>query len=672
MKEKSWTIEYHIPDPPEELLAAGYPPLLARVLTLRGITTAAEADAFIRGSNDSLHDPMRMKGMQKAVKRIRKAIDARETIAVYGDYDVDGITATCLLSDYLTSKGATCIPYIPDRIGEGYGLNCEAIERFSEQGVTLVITVDCGITGVSESSFAAERGIDMIITDHHECKDNELPNALAVIDPKQAEETYPNADLAGVGVAFKLVCACEGSTEDMLDRYADLAAIGTVADVMPLVGENRTLVRLGLEKLRTSPRPGIAAMLREAGAEAKSLTASSIGYVLAPRLNAAGRMDKAMRAADLLMSTDGKEAAKWAAYLCDLNRKRQETENRIWKEAVQLVGRQEEKVPIVLANTGWDQGVIGIAASRIAEQYGVPTIMICLNGDVGKGSCRSYNDFNLYDALSACSEHLISFGGHALAAGLNIEKEKIDGFRQALAAYYRQNRPEETCEVNCELLITDPAILDVSNVRSLDLLEPYGNCNTKPVMCLMDVRVESFSNVGNGKHLKMRIDAGSSVFDSIFFSHTSQEFHLRTGDRIDVAFTPQINEFRGVTSVQLLLCGLRRHDGTALCEDILETGCTCFRAASQFCPERGDFVQVWKSLGKGFSLGQDAASVLRACPSGLDPETYCLCLSVFREAGLLSSNGRSLYGAKTESPSEKADLEATPLLRLLRSCQNRV
>ena len=670
MKAREWKIEYQIPEPSEELLRAGYNPLLATVLTLRGIRTSEEAAALIEDRDTLLHSPLLMDGMEDAVARIRTAIANKEKTAVYGDYDVDGITSTCLLTDYLSSCGIPCVPYIPDRNEEGYGLNSKAIDRLKEDGVTLIITVDCGITAVAEADYAASLGIEVIITDHHECKDGSLPRACAVVDCKKPNDPYPFSDLAGVGVAFKLACACEGNTETILHRYADLVAIGTIADVMPLVDENRILVRRGIEMLKASPRPGLKAMLRESGMDASSVSASSIGFTIAPRLNAAGRLGHALMGANLISCSDPEEASALAFELCSLNRERQHIENRIWQEANRLLQGTAISSPVVLASDKWHQGVIGIAASRIAEQYSVPTVMITLNGEIGKGSCRSCTGFNLYDALSACSDTLISFGGHSQAAGLNIRKDQIDAFRAALTSYYQDHLPEEQPEVICDLLITDPSLLSVENVRSLDLLEPYGNCNQKPVMCMLALRVETVADVGGGKHLKMKLSAGSSSFSVIFFSHRAEEYGLHPGDLIDVAFCPQINEFRGSLSVQLVLCGLRRHDPTALCRNILEHGCSYVDAASQYTPVRNDFIRVWKALGSNFRLGKNLLSVLASCPNGIPPEQYCICLSVFREAGLLDSPEGGIYGATPEKRSEKADLEATPLLRRLHAVKH--
>ena len=667
MKSKEWKIPYARPETPEALKEAGYSPLLSAVLALRGIRTAEEAHALLFAGAECLHDPMLMRGMAQARARILRAVESREIVAVYGDYDVDGITSTCLVTDYLRFKGLDCKAYIPDRAEEGYGLNCAALDVLHAQGVRLLITVDCGITAVSEAEYAGKLGMDMIITDHHECPAGALPGAVAVIDCKQDGDNYPNKELAGVGVALKLVCACEGGSSEMLSRYADLVAVGTVADVMPLVDENRYLVRLGLKKLQDSPRPGIAAMLRESSVDPKKLSAATIGFSLAPRLNAAGRLGQAESAERLLMCSDEKYAAVLAAELCEMNRRRQNIETEIWQEASALITDKTPDAPIVLASDKWHQGVIGIAASRLAEQYSLPAVMICLNGDHGKGSCRSYGGFNLFEALSACSEHLMGFGGHALAAGLNIRSDKLDDFREALAEYYRANRPEPQPEVQCDLLINDAELLTIDNVRSLNLLEPFGNANPKPVMCLSGVELECASSVGGGKHLRLRIRLGSSHFDGIFFSHTAKELGIRERDSIDLAFTPQINEFHGHVAVQLLVSAARKHDGAELCSAILENDGGALWAAAPYCPDRTDFVRIWRGLDADFRTAEDAEGLIAQCPEGMEPERFCLCLMALLETGLLKSADGRVYGAVCASIDGKADLENTEIIKTLRA-----
>ncbi len=667
MKNKNWKIPLHRPEMPQELLSAGYTPLLSAAMALRGIKDAASATEMLDGGSECLCDPMLIMGMDKARDRVLRAIEKKEKTAVFGDYDVDGITSTCLVTDYLRSKGLECLTYIPDRNEEGYGLNCSALDKLKAQGVCLVISVDCGITAADETRHAHDIGLEMVITDHHECKGVTLPYAAAVIDCKQAGDTYPNPHLAGVGMALKLVCACEGDSDKVLDNYADLVAIGTVADVMPLVGENRYLVRRGLKMLENPQRPGIAAMLREAGVSPAKLTASSIGFSLAPRLNAAGRLGHAETAVRLLMSEDDGEASRLATELCELNRKRQSIETQIWEEAnVMLDGVNPEK-PIILASDKWHQGVIGIAASKLAEQYSLPSIMICINGDVGKGSCRSFGGFNIFEALSACSEHLIGFGGHALAAGLNIRTDKLDDFKAAMAEYFSKNRPNEQPEVQCDLLINEPSLLTIDNVRSLDRLEPYGNMNPKPVMCMYGVTIESMTAVGNGRHLKMRVLLDNTPFECIFFSHTSRELNIHEGSCVDIAFTPQINDFRGHISVQLLISSAAPHNSEALCRAILDGDNDALYAAWRFCPGREDFVRAWRTLSSGERVGDTISRIIAQTPAGMLPEKYCLCLEAFREVGLLRNQNGGIYGAEKAEIDGKADLDATIVERTLRS-----
>ena len=666
MKEKIWNIPLSRPEVPAELLELGCSPLLAAVLAARGLRDRRAASALLFGGSETLHDPLLMRGMAEGAQRLRRAIADGETVAVYGDYDVDGITSTCLLTLYLRSRGLRCLSYIPDRDDEGYGLNKAAVEALHAQGVRVLVTVDCGITAREETDYAASLGMDVIVTDHHECGCAQLPAAVAVIDPKQEGDAYPNPYLAGVGVALKLACACEGAAEPVLARYADLVAVGTVADVMPLVDENRYLVRRGLDKLANDPCPGMAAMLREAGIDEKKISAASVGFGLAPRLNAAGRLGQTEVALRLLLSDDGEEAAACAAELCQLNRQRQSIETEIWQEANDMLAGQTPTEPIVLFSEHWHQGVIGIAASRLADQYSLPAIMICLNGDVGKGSCRSYGGFNLYDALSACSEQLIGFGGHSLAAGLNVRRDKLEDFRAALCAYYRAHRPQPQPEVQCELLITDPALLSLENVRSLDQLEPCGSANPRPTLCLSGALLESLTPVGGGKHLRLRVRLRGEAIDGIFFSHTAQELGLREGERVDLAFTPQLNEFRGQTSVQLLLSAARPHESAALCEALLSGREDAVWAAAPWTPERADFVRVWHLISApGFAVASDTAEVMAQAPAGMEPERFCLCLAVLREAGLLSGEG-PLFGAEPSSIGGKADLEATSIMRTLR------
>jgi len=612
-------------------------------------------------------DPMLLKDIEPAVRRIREARERGERVAVYGDYDADGITSSCLLYDYLTDYGLDCVLYIPDRLVEGYGLNIAAIDSLREQGVTLIVTVDCGVTAVNETAYAKETGVDMIITDHHECR-AELPDAVAVIDPKRPDCKYPNKELAGVGVAFKLVCAIDGDGERVAREFCDLVAVGTVADVMPLVEENHEIVKQGITKLLENPRPGFAGLIDEAGLATKKLGASSIGFVLAPRLNAAGRLGRVELAVQLLLSRDAAEAHSLASELCDLNRRRQDLESEIWDSPLKMV-EGAPKTPIVLASESWHQGVIGIAASRLTEVYGVPAIMICLEGDSGRGSCRSYGDFNIFEALEACSELLEGFGGHFFAAGLTIKRENIDEFRRAIGEYYLAHPPEHGPVLELDLEIDDPELLNMDCVDDLETLEPCGNGNPRPLMCMTDAAVDSVVPLGGGKHSKLRVRKFGRDFECVFFSRSPERLNIRGGDHIDFAFRPQINKFRGHSSIQLVLSDLRHSDELPLCEDIL-SGSVPLDQGRRLLPIRRDFAAVWRCIESYGSIEGNAgeiAELLSQSCSGIGSARACVCVKIFEELGLLSvARTQDRYRITALSPETKVDLNTSRLLRRLR------
>ena len=666
MSDSIWKIPYSQPDS-TALERAGISPLLAKVLASRGVVEPERATELLSCGPDSLLDPLKILGMADARDRILLAVERRENIVVYGDYDVDGITATCLLTDYLRSCGLPCGWYIPDRNDEGYGLNRSALQSLKDAGTSLVISVDCGITAVEEAEFALSIGLDLVITDHHECKNGLIPDACAVIDPKRPDDPYPNPELAGVGVAFKLVCACSGDPMMILDRYADLVAVGTIADVMPLTGENRYLVKRGLKKLEQNPRAGFYAIMNEPGYPPRKPNAGFIGFTLAPRLNAAGRLGQTAKAEQLMLTEDPQEAAQLVQELSSLNRQRQVIENEIWRDAQERLRGAPPDGPIVLAGDDWHQGVIGIAASRLSEQFGLPAIMISLSGDMGKGSCRSCAGFNIYEALSACSEHLVGFGGHALAAGLNIRRENIDAFRSALDAYYKSHRPEPQPDVRCDLLLSSSRLLSIDNVRDLDLLEPYGSANPKPVLCLIGVRLLTAYGVGNDKqHLKFIVEFDGHRYEGIFFARSKEALGVQAGDLIDLAFTPQINEYMGTVSVQLGASAMRPHVPDTLCRHILEKDDSTLWAAAPFTPQRSDFVRIWKSLDEDMLRCSCLEELLSRCPPEMPPERFCLCLAVFSQAGLLSRTDGHSYRITAGRQEGKADLEATEIMRILR------
>lgn len=674
MKYVRWDIPDKGPEIPPELLRAGCTPLLAALLAGRGMSAPGEAARFLNAGEEELCDPMLLPDMPQAAARLRLAVGRGERVAVFGDYDVDGITSACMMTLYLRSKGLKCEPYIPDRLEEGYGLNMAAIDTLAAHGAQLIVTVDCGITAREEARHAKELGIDMIITDHHECGSGSLPEAVAVVDPKRPDSAYPNPGLAGVGVAFKLLCAVEGAAGKVLDEYADLIAAGTVADVMPLTGENRYIVRRGLKMLENPERAGIRALLNECGASGRRLNAATIGFTLAPRLNAAGRLGRTDSAVRLLLTSDEEDASNCAAELCQLNRHRQELEQEIWEEAHEMLRRSPPSGPIVLASERWHQGVIGIAASRLAEEFALPTVMICLNGEQGKGSCRSYGGFNLFDALSACSDCLEGFGGHALAAGLSIKRGRVDDFRAALEEYYRKAPPPEPAVLECELRVEDPALLTMDCVASLERLEPYGAGNARPTLCITDALLERVTPIGGGKHLRLRIAKGGAVYDAVMFSCREEELGARAGDRVDAAFFPQVNEYHGVRSVQLLITALRAADTLPLCREVLgNTEDIGPWEGSDLCPQRSDFVQVWRWLQRrGGTAEGGLADAAHWRPGGMHPAKLLLCLRVMRDVGLvagaLSGTLLSVHVLQREG---KADLDAHPLVIRLRQLRQK-
>ena len=559
MKYKQWQVASPCPDGQLALERIGLPPLLAGLLSARGVTRPEDARSLLSPNREPIPSPDLLKDMDRAVRRVRLALDREERIAVYGDYDVDGITATCLLTQFLTALGGQAVPYIPCRLGEGYGLNSEAVQALAEQGVGLIITVDCGITAVEETALANRLGMDVVITDHHACKE-ELPPAAAVVDPHRPDCPYPFKGLAGVGVALMLALAVAGpdAAPAVFDKFCDLAAVGTVADVMPMTGANRAIVSLGLQKLNPPRRLGFASLLRCSGLEDRPVTSVSVGYTLAPRINASGRMGMAEVAVELFLTRDPVRADELAAQLCELNRERQGIEGDIFQQCVQSLEEVPQEGIVVLAGRQWHQGVVGIVASRLAEKYACPCFMICLDGGMGKGSCRSWGDMNLFELLSSCSELLENFGGHALAAGFTVREENIPALdralRQAVADNCRGQALPSVLEVD---MAVAPQHLTVEAVESLDLLEPCGTGNPRPVFLLQGAQVHTMSQVGRGRHLKLKLESRGIALDAIYFSSQGSELGLYPGCRVDVVFCPQINDFRGVRSVQLQVVDLR-------------------------------------------------------------------------------------------------------------------
>ena len=657
------------------MVSCGYKPLAAMVLAARGIAGGAQASAYLDCSAE-LIDPYAMTDMDKAVDRIRRAAADGEIVAVFGDYDVDGITATCLLTDFLRGQGIACLSYIPGRLEEGYGLNPIAINQLHSQGVSLIITVDCGITAIEEAQLCKQLGIDLVITDHHECKDI-LPEAVAVIDPHRPDGGYPHKSLSGVGVAFKLAAAICGDQNAVLEEYCDMVCLGTVADVMSLQGENRVFVAQGLNSLRCTKRPGISALMEECGCDSRTLTATSLGFMLAPRINAAGRMGQIDLAIELFLTNDPEQGRMLAQALCELNRQRQAVESEIYDQAVSMLPDTTPEA-IVLVDDRWHQGVVGIVASRIVEEYACPTFLICLDGDHGKASSRSYGGFNLFAALTTLSPLLESYGGHELAAGFTIHKDNIDRFReqicQLVAKESQEDFPRTVLDIDCAV---PPEMLTLSGIQSLNIMEPCGNGCPKPVLMMENMTVERLRPVGNGKHLRLRLRRGNYGFNAIFFSATPESASISQGDLVDVAFLPQINEFREELSVQMNVQDIRPACKAECSPELfgyhgLRSGAIDPEQAAALLPDRATLGIIWRYLSAvpGGSIREMpmclCRKIVRWSGASLSLGRMLTCLDIFSDVGLLKTHWlHNTITIQLTQGAGKADLTQSRTIQIL-------
>jgi len=543
-------------------------PFIRRILGKRGLTGEKEIQEFLYGGLDQLHDPFKLKGMETAVARIITGVRNKERIIVFGDYDVDGITSTTLLVKYFKDRLDTYVDYyLPDRQKEGYGLNLEAIKEFIKENYQLVITVDCGISAHQEIKYAREKGLDVIITDHHQAGDS-LPDAVAVIDPHQQNDQYPFKYLAGVGVAFKLCQALEIRVNNQflssyLKQLLDIVTLGTVADIAPLLGENRIIVKEGLNLFKDSQNTGLKTLIKEVGLADKDITPGHIGYIIAPHLNAAGRVSNPEMGIKLLTTTNPEEALEITRILKETNNERREIEDGILAEAIEMVDNelnlQEEKA-IILASPDWHHGVIGIVASRLVERYYRPVILLVLEDGIGRGSCRSISNLNVFKALKECSEYLEEFGGHEMAAGLTIKAEKLADFKSAFNRYLSEILTEEDfipeLEIDGVLSLND---IDLDLYKKLEVLEPYGVGNPRPRFILNNIQVANCYSVGKGNnHLKIKLETG---LKGIGFG-LGEQSSILAGERADLAFFIDLNEWNGKREVQLKLEDFNIRDKT--------------------------------------------------------------------------------------------------------------
>ena len=580
--------------------------LLAGILAARGITDPTEALTLLAGEEE-LSDPMLLTDMDKACARILEAIDKEQTIVVYGDYDVDGVTATALLYQHLKGMGASVKCMLPSREGDGYGLSKNAIQSIHDKGCQLIVTVDNGISALEEAEFAASLGVDLIVTDHHLPHDA-LPKAVAVVDPRRADDHSPFKGLCGAGVAFKLCAALDGCPpEEMLDYCGDLAAVGTVADVMPLTGENRTLVKAGLKLLQQTDRPGISALLEEVGLEGKPITAENVSYAIAPRINAAGRMDNAVTALQLVLCEDEERAAELAHKLNEINVARQETEQEIVKAAQKQLDAEpailEDRV-ILIWGRDWHPGVIGIVASRLVEKTGRPVIVVSVDehGE-GKGSGRSVQGFNLHECIASCEDILLRFGGHAMAAGLSVREENLPELRRRL---------NEWAARECAVLFTPPLECDLSihldritveSVRRREQLAPYGAENPTPVFVLEKAVIDGIFSVSEGKHCRLRLRQGNASIYAVWFGMPPEQLPYTMGDVVDAAVNLSVYEsLRGAQLSGRILelhpagFGNAAAEQTALVQALRRGTPLSAEQKARIAPERSDIITVYREL----------------------------------------------------------------------------
>lgn len=718
-KEKNWLIKstdsssYRV-GVSEIAAYLGINPIVAKLLYNRGYTDVNSAKAFVYMESEMLLDPFKMKDVEKGICGIKAAIDGGRKITVYGDYDVDGVTSVCTLYLYLKSLGANVDYYIPNRAGEGYGVSAAAIDAIKESGSSLIITVDTGTTAVEEVEYAKSIGVDFIVTDHHECR-SDLPEAMAVINPHRPDCEYPFKELAGVGVVFKLICAYEEringcsrieAAKRIFSKYADLVAIGTIADVMPIKEENRIIVRYGLAMIENTDRIGLAALIEAASAKNDAqrsaqrkkktkITSGYIGYTLAPRINAAGRIKTASLAVELFLSNDKARAKEIAEELCRTNKERQAEENKIMQEAYKKIEQYDiEKNPVIVLDAdNWHHGVIGIVASRITEKYTRPAILVSFEGnesevpspdDVGKGSGRSIKGMNLVDALCHCSDHLVKFGGHELAAGLSVTRAELDTFRRLINEYALNNLDEkdmvQTVEADCELEFTD---VNLALAKGIQLLEPYGVSNPIPAFVLRGVTVNDINGISDGKHTRLSIGNGRYTLSAMYFSNSPDSLNVFVGDKVDLLFNLDVNEWGGRESVQLIVRDIKhsvsekaKYESDRARFEEIRNGAP-FTAEENILPDREDFAAVYRLIQSSVRAGvdrlshRDIVSRLRVSEegSGIGYIKLKIIIMVFTELNIVGIENlpNESYKFKLHYSTTKAKLERSTLLRRLRS-----
>ncbi|MBR2176495.1 MAG: single-stranded-DNA-specific exonuclease RecJ [Clostridia bacterium] len=669
---KKWTVAELDKNMAKQLTAAyGLSTFTAMLLTIRRITAREEIERFF-SQEITLDDPLLIKDMDKAVERIKYAVRSYEKICVYGDYDCDGVTSTAILYSYLESVFANVMYYIPDRNAEGYGMNKGAVEKLHADGVRLIITVDNGISAIDEINYANSLGMEVVVTDHHKPLDI-LPKAVAVVNPHRTDETYSFIDYSGAGLALKLITALEGDSFSIMENYSDLAALGTVADIVPLCGENRDIVKAGIFNLENTERLGLAALIEKAGVSA--VNSGSIGFRLAPRINAAGRLGSPYDALSLFLTEDDELAEKNSELLNTLNAERQSIESEISKSIIEKLKENPcltyNRV-LVISSPGWNAGVIGIVSSRITERFGKPSIVISEDGEVCKASGRSVSGFSLVDAVFACSGHLEKYGGHPMAVGFSIRKENIEAFTKAINDYANQQEymPLASLKLDCNL---NPDTIVIDMVHQLKVFEPFGCGNPKPVFGLKGMRLDRITPVGGGKHLKLSVSRNQSRFSLMRFSLTAEEFPYQEGDLLDFAVNLDSNIYQGRESLSFNVKDIRLSDfntDQAMYElqdyDLYKSGVITKHIADKY-PTRQEFASVYLYLKKNpKELYAIDSLCYRLRPAGIGVFKLLFILDIMKELYLIdySRDADSLY-IHIREVSGKVDLKASRIYRKL-------
>ncbi len=534
--------------------------LLASILASRGIIEKHDVQVFLNPTRDDFYDPFEIIDMKQAVDRCIKAIDNNEKVCIYGDYDVDGITSVTVLKKFFKDRGLEVGYYIPNRLDEGYGLNKQAIEKIANDGYTLIITVDCGISSKEEVQYAYELGLEVIVTDHHE-PPKELPECVAVVDCKRKDCTYKNPNLAGVGVSFKLIQAISNKLN--LDdkeylKYLDIVCIGTISDIVPLIDENRVIAKLGLKLVSQTHNIGLKELIKSCGFS--EINSASVSFGIAPRINACGRMGHEQEAIKLFLTEDVEEAKQITENLNKYNRERQDIEKKIYDEAIELIEKKKlnKNCTIVVGSKNWHHGVIGIVSSKITDKYFKPSILISFDGDEASGSGRSIPGFDLHDALDKTSDYLEKYGGHSMACGLTLKKAKFDDFIKALeqvAISEEVDKIEPVIYIDKEITSKD---MTIEIIDTLKLLEPYGEANSVPYFAYMNLKVESIRALSEGRHLRVTLKDGNTVFNGIGFNLGDRTQDFKIGDKVDAVGQLEVNEFNGYRNIQLNLKDIRK------------------------------------------------------------------------------------------------------------------